>query len=393
MRTSFRSIAPPAADPVATAAAIGARLAREAIWHRGACNWVGAERSAPAHRALGPGLGSGTAGIALFLAELHAATGDGAARATALGAIGQALARAGELAPAGLYDGRPGIAYAAARCGLLLGEERLTARALRIARARPPAAGGARELAGGTAGTIAALLAIGGDDLALRAARLGDELAAAPRRGPRWHPLCGLPDGASGIAWALLELFALTGEPRHRAAAERELGYERAWHDASAGDWPDLRGVRRSEPRGSFRSPYPATWAHGAPGIALARLRAWELLGDGRCRDEAATALATTAARLEQGLLDRGADFTLAHGLGGRADVLLRGAEQLPAGAELARRSAATAAGRYGASVDGWPCGVAGGAAPALLDGHAGIGLLYLRLHDPAVPSALLVGS
>ncbi len=391
MRTSFRSIAPPAADPLATAAAIGARLAREAIWYRGACNWVAADRTATAHCALGPGLGSGTSGIALFLAELHAATGDAQARSTALGAISQALAHAHEVAPAGLYEGRLGIAYAANRCGALLGEERLRARAARLARARPPAGRAPRDVASGAAGTIAALLAIGGEDLARRAARLGDELAARPRRAGAVHPLCGLPHGAAGIAWALLELCAITGERRHRAAAQRELDYERGLFDARVGDWPDLRGVSRLEPAGTFRSPYPATWAHGAPGIALARLRGWELLGDERCRDEAALALATTAARLEQGLQDRDADFTLAHGLGGRADVLLRGAALLPAGAGLAARAGSMAVGRHGASVEGWPCGVAGGAAPALLDGHAGIGLLYLRLHDASVPSALLV--
>jgi lantibiotic modifying enzyme len=192
---------------------------------------------------------------------------------------------------------------------------------------------------------------------------------------------------------ALLELFAVTGEDRHRETAERALAYERHWFDAAAGGWPDLRGVRRREPRGSFRSPHEATWSHGAPGIALTRLRACKILGDERCRAEAATALATTAAGLEGALRHHDADFTLAHGLAGSADVLLHGAELLPAGAALARRAGEVGAGRYAGSIDGWPCGVAGGLAPALLGGHAGIGVFYLRLSDDTVPSPLLIAS
>jgi hypothetical protein len=86
-----------------------------------------------------------------------------------------------------------------------------------------------------------------------------------------------------------------------------------------------------------------------------------------------------------------GAGFTLGHGLAGNADVLLRGAQLMPAGAALALRTGEIGIGRYGAAVDGWPCGAPGGLAPGLLRGHAGIGLLHLRLHDATVPSPLLI--
>ena len=205
------------------------------------------------------------------------------------------------------------------------------------------------------------------------------------------HGLCGMAHGASGAAWALLELFAATGEHRHREAAERALDYERHWFDPQAAGWPDLRGVQRRERRGTFTPPYTTTWSHGAPGIALARLRAWEILGDERHRAEAAAALGTTAASVERELLAPGAGFTLGHGLAGNADVLLRGAQLMPAGAALALRAGEIGIGRYATAVDGWPCGGPGGLAPGLLTGHAGIGLLYLRLHDATVPSPLLV--
>lgn len=410
MRTSFRSIAPPAMtrapDFLAAAGGIGDRLVREAVWYRGQCNWIGAERGgAGDHRALGPALGGGSAGIALFLAQLQAASGDGRVRRTAVGAIDQALAHSDEVPARGLYAGRLGIAYAAARCGLLLGEDRLLERAARLARGRLPDTTGfdvAAETAGAIAGMLALARLLDDERLLRRATRMGDELAAAARRRPEgwsWppprapldHGLCGFVHGASGAAWALMELFAVTGELGHRDAAQRALDYERHWFDAAAGDWPDLRGVRRREPRGSFRSPHATGWSHGAPGIALARLRAWQILGDGRRRDEAATALAATAASTERALLAHDADFTLGHGLAGNADVLLLGAELVAEGAALARRVGEVGVGRYAATVEGWPCGVSGGVAPSLLCGHAGIGVFHLRLHDATVPSALLV--
>jgi len=428
MRTSFRSIPPPATarapDALAAAVGIGERLVREAVWYRDRCNWVGvdagvaqrADRYRPAHRALGPELSGGTAGIALFLAQLHAATGGDAARRSACGALDQALAHVDEVpagAARGLYSGRLGVAYAAARCGPLLGEERLLRRAARLARGRWPPEPAAADfgLVSGRAGAVAGLIALARllDDerLVQRAQRAGDELTDAARRGPEgwsWplpdgrpaHGLCGISHGAAGAAWALLELFAATGEHRHRDAAERALDYERHWFDAQESDWPDLRGVERRERRGTFRSPFAGTWCHGAPGIALARLRAWQILGDERYRHEAAIALATTAAGVERALIAPGADFTLGHGLAGSADVLLLGAGLLADAAServaLAQRVGAVGAGRYAAGVDGWPCGVPGGRAPALLTGQAGIGLFYLRLHDRTVPSPLLIG-
>ena len=411
MRT-LRSIAPPGAaagatDLLGAAAGLAERLVREAVWYRGRCNWIGVDgagsRRTTAHRALGPGLGDGTAGIAVFLAETAARTGSDQVRRTALGAIGQALAHAGEAAERGLYAGRPGIAYAAARCGAVLGDERLRHGAGRLAHRRTAATdprAAPFDLNGGTAGAIAAYLALaqqlGDERLVARAARLGDELAAGARReriGWSWsrgseHGLCGLAHGAAGAAWALLELFAATGDDRHRAAAGRALDYEEHWFDAARGNWPDLRGIERREPRGAFAPAYATGWDHGAPGIALSRLAAWRILGDERHRAAAAIALATTAASVERRLLEPGANFSLGQGLAGNADVLLLGADVFADGPALARRAGEIGAGRHATSLDGWPCGA--GRTPALLGGDAGIGLFLLRLHDPAVPSALL---
>ena len=77
---------------------IGESLCRHALWDSTGryCNWIGRVRIGESEcksptgvvaAALGPGLREGSAGIALFLAHLHAVTGDEEFRRTAQGAI------------------------------------------------------------------------------------------------------------------------------------------------------------------------------------------------------------------------------------------------------------------------------------------------------------------
>ena len=82
----------------------------------------------------------------------------------------------------------------------------------------------------------------------------------------------------------------MTGEQRWRAGAERALAYERSLYDPAMGNWPDLRETAGAPaPVGSA---FATFWCHGAPGIALARLRANELAPDDTLRDEAIIAQA-----------------------------------------------------------------------------------------------------
>jgi lantibiotic modifying enzyme len=137
------------------------------------------------------------------------------------------------------------------------------------------------------------------------------------------------------------------------------------------------------------------TWCHGAPGIGLSRLRAWALTGDEARRLEAETALSTTARALDASLeTGAGFGFSLCHGDAGNAELPLLAARML---GDVAQRERAERVGRMGIErylrADApWPCGVpAGGETPNLMLGLAGIGWFYLRLHDPAVPSVLLI--
>ncbi len=411
-----------AMESLRVAVTIGRRLAQDAIWHDGRCTWIGVDpEPMPAPRgarsivytSLGPDLYAGDSGVAWFLAELHVSTGDAESRRVALGAIRRALAQVGalgSLSRLGLYAGQLGVALAAARIGLVLGEDEVVERARALARGALQGGPEAEfDLIAGAAGAIVALLAlrIMLDDASLvaAAARLGDELvrsAQTDAKGASWkavgarypHNLTGLSHGTAGAGYALLELFVTTGEARYRQAAERAFDYERHWFDAGAGNWPDFR-VAAGE-RGRKRSAYPCAtnWCHGAPGITLSRLRAVALLGADACRAEAIAGSRTTQAALEACLAAGTENYSLCHGLTGAAEVLAYAAEVLPEVAEgrrLAHAVAQTGARAYASRAADWPCGVPAGQTPCLMLGLAGIGYFYLRLHDPTKPSVLLV--
>jgi lantibiotic modifying enzyme len=137
---------------------------------------------------------------------------------------------------------------------------------------------------------------------------------------------------------------------------------------------------------------YGLAWCHGAPGIALSRLRAAHLLDDPTYRAEAQTGLDTTRKSLAHALAAGSGNFSLCHGLAGNADILLYGSGGDESGVALARQIAATGIARHGTGAIPWPCGVPhGGELPGLMLGLAGIGLWYLRLHNPAIPSVLII--
>jgi lantibiotic modifying enzyme len=399
------------------AASIGRGIAAEAIWHAGRCTWTGAapDPARPqraAYAALGRDLYGGTAGVGLFLARLAAATGDRAARRTAIGALRHAVGappRPPGAGRDGLYAGRAGIAWAAATGATLLGEEELRAGARAVVAQAPGRAERLPDLATGLAGAILGALALaaalGDPRLAEAAVADGDGLirrGTVDARGwswptagrPRPPHLCGVAHGAAGIGAALVELFAASGEARFRTAGLGAFAYERSWLDARSGTWPDLRlpAPRTGDPD-RLPSPAAGTWCHGEAGIALTRLRARAVLGPGPHAADGATALATTARGLAEALPYELADLSLCHGAGGAADVLLSAAA-VPGGRWRALAQPAVELGRlalerYAGSGRPWPCGTPEQTTPGLLLGTSGIGWLLLRLHDPDVGSPL----
>jgi lantibiotic biosynthesis protein len=410
------------------AARIGRTLCEAAYWRDGRCNWVGRSSRemiepglpiVPTVTALGPELYGGTAGIALFLAQLHARTNDDRVSKTARGAILHAM-RQSKKAPSAFagsfYSGLVGIAYAAVRVGILLNAAELVDSGFQLAARGVPASDGSwpLDVIGGNAGAIAPLLWLaelqGDDSLHDRAIELATELAgAATKRDGTWcwdpgrasgkgvgpRPLCGFAHGASGMGLALLEMGV-----RHRQQEWIEGGlaafaYEDRLYDDDQQNWPDLREFG-SRPAGADapKSSFMVAWCHGAPGIGLARLHASQLL-PGR-RTELLTgverAIRATVAYLRA--LPAEFDASPCHGRGGLAELLLyattvlgdrRYADQATEMWKRAAQSVPAAA--------EWPCGVASGRGnPSLMLGLAGIGYGLLRAQDPsATPSILLI--
>ena len=113
--------------------------------------------------AMGPDLYGGTSGVALFLAELHAVTGNPDVRRVAIGGLRHALSRLDALplaARPGLFTGWIGIAIAAARMAKVLGDESLSRAASDLAQrcAREKLENWESDLVYGKAGTIVGLL-------------------------------------------------------------------------------------------------------------------------------------------------------------------------------------------------------------------------------------------
>jgi lantibiotic modifying enzyme len=418
-----------ASGPMAVSVAIGDRLVTEAIWSKDRCNWVGAvsvdarngNGAGPGltYRALGPDLYSGSSGVALFLAQLSAATGQDLYRPTARAAMRHALSRRDDVSAAtrrGFYGGWAGMAATALRTGLLLDSDELVAAGTALLRdvgrlteaaGRPdltPAGQQEFDLVAGMAGAIPALALghrfTGDDGMAEAAAAAGEWLVRTARQTPAgwsWRApglrhqrdLTGFSHGAAGVAVALIEAFRLTGEHVFATGARNAMRYEDRWLDAGQGNWPDFR----ENPADRHARTFLTMWCHGAPGIALSRLHAYEQLGDLRWWHDARIALDTTE-RVTRQLADGGGiDFSLCHGLAGNAEPFIEASRVLgpdAVAADIPWLVADHGLERYVGTGVAWPCGTHSEQTPNLMLGLAGIGYFYLRLAEPRIPSVLL---
>lgn len=404
-----------------TASRIGARLCRDALWDGGRCNWLGdalefvGNTQVVAHRTFGPDLYSGTSGVALFLARLFALTNERLYRITAEGALRQAWSKlndAGLASRIGFYSGLTGVAYVSITLGEIFGNETCHAKGLELLQdlSQEDADHQGFDVILGSAGAIPALLEMhrryGKDRLLDSAIRHGEHLLNAARKsdiGWSWSTLktptgqnpTGFSHGTAGIGWALLELSRATGQRKFAVAAEQAFRYEQHWFSREHQNWPDFRG-RSNPPRGTKEAAdYAVAWCHGAPGIGLSRLRAYELTGGGAFKSDAETAIRTTGNALDESIQASRTDFSLCHGLAGNAELFIYASQVL---GNSEHKSTADRVGELGIewfekNDVPWSCGVIGGGeAPNLMLGIAGIGYFYLRLFDPReVPSILII--
>lgn len=393
------------------ARAVGDRLETLALRGEEGVSWVGLTSSQGKRWRLEPvglDLYNGLPGIALFLAELGAATGEERYTALARAALASVRRRAEPLRSTlrlvGAYTGWGGIVYALARLGALWEEPGLLEEAGEVVELLPALVEQEEKLdvIGGAAGCIGALLALHHAAPAVRTlevARLcGEHLLAHAlpmAEGVGWDtkgvakaPQAGFAHGAAGIAWALLELAGATGDGRYREAALQGMAYERTLFVPEAGNWQDIRELPRPELArrvGGYQ--FMITWCYGAPGVGLSRLRALSRVPSPEIEEELRTALDTT---LREGF---GTNHSLCHGDLGNLELPLLAARTLP-DPGLPERVDRLASGIVeGITRTGWLCGTPNAVeTPGLMMGLAGIGYQLLRLADPErVPSVLLL--
>lgn len=417
-RVTRRRAVPPGSF-LETALTIGRYLAAEALWHDQRCTWMGVQplvaadgrrTSRTLYASLGPDVYGGVAGVALFLAELSALTGDRVVQRTAVAAARQAAYSANAVPTEnrlGLYTGWTGIALALARIGLVTAADYLVDIGEKLAAQTVRAARGVCEhdYLGGRAGAIVGLIAL--DAMLDRRVEqrfivsLGEELLNEAQRGndgmcswkspllPTKRNLTGLSHGAAGIALGLLELHRVTADERLRDCALRAFSYERSVFVAEEENWPDFRDDA-NQPDANRSRNCAVFWCHGAPGIAVSRIRASRTLEGEIIKREALLGLNTTRRALRTSLAKGGGNYSLCHGDAGNGDVLLHGLAEGFSGHddELPYEVGEFGISRY-LEGQSWPGGLGSGRNPSLMLGLAGTGYFYLRLHSPATPSVL----
>ncbi len=386
-----------------TAWNIGCQLMNEAIRHDGACTWQGYwieplnGKYQPVMRAFGPDVYSGTSGIALFLNALFQETKDHLVFRTLEEALSQVRSLMHHHLDFGYYSGKAGIASVLCQAGLDCDRDDWFRDGLNLLLTIPnePVNAHDTDVISGAAGTIPVLLnayhlsreqallekAVSLGSFLLKHAQAdGDALSWATV--PAKRHLTGFSHGAAGIALALLQLGLVLNEDAYLLAAQAGFRYERQVFDPVQQNWPDFR--EDVQPQGQQQTVCGMAWCHGAPGVAISRAKANELIADAELKEEGKVALITSAkslyGQLTEGLVN--ANFSLCHGAAGNADIIMRaGGEEY--------RSLAEAVGvagihMYAKQGKNWPGGLNGGhKTPGLMMGMAGTGYFYLRLFNP----------
>lgn len=391
------------------ALAVGDRLESLALRDEKNVSWIGLTLLNQKHwtlASLGIDLYDGLSGVILFLAYLGSVTQEKRYTTLAKTAL-TTMQRQMESSKAfitsiGGFNGWGGIIYTLTHLGVLWDEPELLAEAESLVELLPDliAKDEQLDIIGGAAGCIASLLNLYRCAPCQRtigaAIQCGDRLIARAQKmeqGIGWiaagigkKPLAGFSHGAAGIAWALLELEAMTGEERFRKAALEAIAYERSLFCLQVGNWPDLREFENAVLAQS-KEPvnFMTAWCHGAPGIGLGRLRSLPHLNDTETRAEIGTALHTT---LTQGF---GLNHCLCHGDLGNLELILQASLTLNDSKWLHQVNRLAAIILESINKHGWLCGVPLGVeTPGLMTGLAGIGYQLLRLAEPThIPSVL----
>lgn len=367
---------------------------------------------------------NGGAGIALFLIELYKHTGRDAYLRVAAESLRWCV-RYCQKNPTAFYGfmvGRMGVCYVLTRLAEATGDDLYLAQALALAdgaTAFLETPDAYDDFLRGRSGALLGLLhlhaATGERGLLPVIDQYIEVLIQGAHHGPAglfWersrtqapiHGLCGFSHGAAGIGFVFLELGHYFQNDAFYWMAQQAFLYEAVHFDEQKKNWPDFRilddaaiqqaAYQRNDMAYFTTAPEMIAWCHGAPGIGLSRLRAYELIEDPACEAEAQTALLKTyLTGPSSGHPSR--SHTLCHGSAGNAEIFL---EAYRIFGEARYRSWAERAAEQALASNDEGRGYRSGYAAAgdaedtsLFMGKAGIGYFYLRVLAPLeVPSVL----
>lgn len=217
--------------------------------------------------------------------------------------------------------------------------------------------------------------------------------------------LCGLSHGASGVGVVLLEAGRILGEPSLYDITRMAFNHENHYFNAGWNNWEDLRkGVNSKEEYNEGLAAYTSgntdyfyrtenmnAWCHGAAGIGLARAHALTQLKLPYIQSDLTNAVNKV---LDSDVLTYSShpSFNLCHGIGGNLDLLVESASGQPQLEEQIRKTALRAIDQFqqtGMYLSGY--GSSNHEEPGLFLGNAGVGYFMLRVCNPELTRSILL--
>lgn len=343
----------------------------------------------------GRDLYAGSSGTALFLLQLHRATGEheylraAVSCANWLDTTEPSVPREGDMP--GLYFGVCGPGLLFLRLYQATGDEKWLGRAESVSDDAASMHTHSPDLLSGAAGTglynLALWKATQDDTFVARALDLAHQLVGSVAdTNAEWviptgheslsgNAYLGFAHGSAGIGFFLSECALATDSDAVRATVRRVADRTLAEGTSCLIDESGLAwGTQANEAPSNLNG-----WCHGAPGIARFLAKAYEATHADLYLDGAIAAARATAARTWHGT-------TQCHGLAGNADVLID-LWQLT-GDDAILQSARD----LGESLmlfripEGWPSEELSTVCPDLMVGQAGVGAAFLRLGHPELP-------
>lgn len=397
-----------------TASHIGIQICRDAIWSDDRCNWLTLTHERDSGntymRALYNEFYLGTAGVAYFLAALYRVNADPLFKKTALGAMRQSLSQLEQTDSEnrmGFYRGWSGIAFTAFYVAEHLHAPEMKKAALQLLKKinQLDPKDLKLDIVEGIASGLPALIRMyrqhPSAPLKKQLYALGDYLIAKAHKtdeGWSWETikdakhLTGLAHGAAGFQYALLELYHLDGKEKYQQAAQQAYKFECTHFNEQEQNWPDYRANGQQLPA-DHKYPCVNAWCHGAPGIGLARVRAYEITSEAHWKTDAQIAIASTQKSTHVSQQHK-LSLSLCHGVFGNADVYINAALAFQDDSlmEQAKRLGREAIEQY--IKPGIPMDNGVGTRhqiPDFMLGLSGMGYYFLRLAEPELFESMLL--